>query len=139
MRNVSIALRKEIAKNESWERKKMKQDEANRYESDKKKAAALHDELRMAILDHQISGVKKEPTKILRLRSKLDLMEAQQESLKRSLTHLVEMEKMTEDLSDAAQRGDLNAVSFLINRGAFGKLFRLNYINSSVASRLSET
>ena len=41
-----------------------------------------------------------------------------QESQKRLLTHLVTIEKMTEDLSSAAQCGDFNACTALLRQGA---------------------
>ena len=40
------------------------------------------------------------------------------DSQRRLLTHLVAIETMTEDLSLAAERGDLNACSLLLRQGA---------------------
>jgi division protein CdvB (Snf7/Vps24/ESCRT-III family) len=109
-----------MAKNESWLRKKTKEEEATRYDTDKKKAAALHEELRLAIIDQQISANKTTNRRVNKLKSQLEVLEAQQESLKRSINHLVTMEQMTEDLSQAAQLGNLQQCALLIQRGAFG-------------------
>jgi ankyrin repeat protein len=99
-------------------RKKVHSEEAARFESDKKRAGRMQDEMRMLMIDHQMTGMKREPAKLIRLRAKLDSLDVQQESQKQLLQHLTELEKMTEDLATAAQNGDIVACSALMRRGA---------------------
>ena len=60
------------------------------------------------------------------MKKDLERLETQHESQKRLLLHLGEMEKMTEELSNAAQHGDLHACATLIKRGA-----RINELDSA--------
>lgn len=118
MTDMSNILRLETSRNATYMRKKVHGEEAARFEADKKKANRMQDELRMLMVDHQMSGMKREPAKLVRLRAKLDSLDAQQESQKQLLQHLNELEKMTEDLATAAQNGDIVACSALMRRGA---------------------
>ncbi len=116
--SMSNVLRLETARNNTYMKKKIKDEESQRYENDKKKSNKAHEELRMAMIDHGITGMKREPVKLVKLKSKLEKLEQQQESQKLLLQHLVELEKMTEDLSSAAQMGDLISCQTLLRRGA---------------------
>ena len=115
---MSNILRLETAKNASFFKKKVKEEEANRYEQDKKKATKLHDDYRMALIDHDMTKRSTEPVKLSRMRSKLEKLEAQQESQKLLVQYFSTLEQMTEDLAHAAQFGDLEACSRLLKRGA---------------------
>jgi len=115
---MSNILRLETAKNASFLKKKIKEEEANRYEQDKKKATKLHDDYRMALIDHDMTKRSTEPVKLSRMRSKLEKLEAQQESQKLLVQYFSTLEQMTEDLAHAAQFGDLEACSRLLKRGA---------------------
>ena len=117
-KNMSTALRLEIAKNETYHRSKIKEEEFVRYEQYKKKTNSLHDELRLALLDHSMGPIKKEPGRILKLRTKLEKMESHQDSQKLLLQHLSEQERLIEGLSAAAQRGNLEECRLLVRKGA---------------------
>ena len=116
--SMSNVLRLETARNNTYMKKKIKDEESQRYENDKKKSNKAHEDLRMAMIDHGITGMKREPVKLVKLKSKLEKLEQQQESQKLLLQHLVELEKMTEALSAAAQMGDLASCQTLLRRGA---------------------
>jgi len=116
--SMSNVLRLETARNNTYMKKKIKDEESQRYENDKKKSNKAHEELRMAMIDHGITGMKREPVKLVKLKTKLEKLEQQQDSQKLLLQHLVELEKMTEELSTAAQMGDLLTCQTLLRRGA---------------------
>jgi hypothetical protein len=115
---VSVNLKLEIAKSESQRRQKLKEDEANNFESTKKRKRIIQEKLRMAELDYQISPSKKASQRIDRMKAQLAELESNQESQKRLLTHLVNIEQMTEDLSLASQNSDFNSCQLLLKRGA---------------------
>lgn len=114
---TSTHLRLELSKSEGYQRKKMKEDETNNFENDKKRKRALEEKLRMAQLDYEMSASKPLAKRIDAMRAQLIELESKQESQRRYISHLVEMEKMTEDLSSAAQLGDLKACTILLRRG----------------------
>lgn len=111
-------LRLETAKNISTSRKKVHVEEATRFERNKEKATKMHESVRNAILDRTSQGMKGTNSKIEKMKSDLTVLETQHISQKRLLLHLGEMEKMTEELANAAQHGDLQACATLIKRGA---------------------
>lgn len=156
---VSTTLRLEMAKNESQRRQKLKEDEANNFETAKRKRKMIQDKLRLAELDYQIQPSLRASQRIDKMKGDIKLIrlnletynineqcmhhhscyplsdistihnfelfavqlvsiEMNQESQKRLLTHLVTIEKMTEDLSSAAQCGDFNACTALLRQGA---------------------
>jgi uncharacterized protein len=115
---ASTNLRLELAKSDSQGRQKTKQEEANNYEVDKKKMKAIEENLRMTRIDFEMTGEKPLMKKIDKLKAELEVLAKKQEQQKRFLTHAVEMEKITEELSSAAQSGDLKACSLLLKRGA---------------------
>eukprot|EP00605_Chrysophyceae_sp_TOSAG23-4_P001590 GSChrysophyteH1.ASY1.ANO1.1745.1 assembled CDS len=119
-------LRLETAKNVTAARKKVHAEEASRFEKNKAKATKMHDDVRMAILDRTMQGMRTTSNKIENMKKDLERLETQHESQKRLLLHLGEMEKMTEELSNAAQHGDLHACATLIKRGA-----RINELDSA--------
>ena len=53
--DASTTLRLEMAKNDSHRRQKMKEDEANNFETVKRKRRIILDKLRLAELDYQIA------------------------------------------------------------------------------------
>jgi ankyrin repeat protein len=111
-------LRLETAKNISSARKKVHAEEAARFERNKIKATKMHEAVRNAILDRTSQGMRTTSNKIEKIKSDITVLEAQHESQKRLLLHLGEMDKMTEDLANAAQHGDLQECAALIKRGA---------------------
>ena len=115
---TSTHLRLELSKSEGYLRKKMKEDETNNFENDKKRKRALEEKLRMAQLDYEMTASKPLAKRIDAMRTQLVELESKQDSQRRYISHLVEMEKMTEDLSSAAQLGDLKTCTVLLRRGA---------------------
>lgn len=116
--DISITLRLEMAKSDCQKRQKLKEEEAKNFEINKGKRRVVQEKLRMAELDYHINPSNKASKRIDAMKSQINKFEANQESQKRFLTHLVSIEKMTEDLSSAAQHGDLNQCSLLLRRGA---------------------
>lgn len=104
---VSNALRLETAKNSTTQRKKLHAEEAQRFELNKRKATKAHDNVRMAILDHSMTGMKNPTQKIINMKKSIKKMETEHESQKLLLQHLTQMERMTEDLTEASQHGEL--------------------------------
>lgn len=51
---TSLTLRLEVAKNESYKRQKLKEDEIKSFELDKQKRKVLYERIRMSELDYQI-------------------------------------------------------------------------------------
>jgi hypothetical protein len=115
---ISITLRLEMAKSDCQKRQKLKEDEAKNFEIDKGKRRIVQEKLRMAELDYHMSPSNRASKRIDAMKAQIVSLGANQESQKRFLTHLVEIEKMTEDLSSAAQHNDLYQCSLLLRRGA---------------------
>jgi hypothetical protein len=115
---ISITLRLEMAKSDCQKRQKLKEDEAKNFEIDKGKRRIVQEKLRMAELDYHINPSNRASKRIDAMKAQIVSLGANQESQKRFLTHLVEIEKMTEDLSSVAQHGDLNQCCLLLRRGA---------------------
>ena len=80
MGQVSNALRLETAKNATVQRKKLHAEEAQRSELNKKKATKAHDNVRMAILDHSMTGMKTPTQKILNMKKNIKQMEMEHDS-----------------------------------------------------------
>jgi hypothetical protein len=76
------ALRYQIAKNGALVRRKAQAAEAERFERCKLDAEQLHEDLRLAGIDHQISGAPREPLKNGRLRMKLEDVEGKLDAQK---------------------------------------------------------
>ena len=68
---VSNALRLETAKNATNQRKKVHAEEAARFELNKKKATKAHEDVRMAILDHSMTGMSRPTQKIIKMKNPL--------------------------------------------------------------------
>ena len=117
-RSLYSTLRLEIAKNDAFHRDRIKDEEINRYEVFKNKANAMHDELRVALLDHSMGLIKKEPGRIVKMRHKLEKLEEQQDSQKLLLEHLNGLDLMIEKLSTAAQHGTLDDCRQLLRKGS---------------------
>ena len=113
-----MALNLEINKSQSFQKKKTKEEEYARYEKGRQKAEKMHEDLRMAVIDHKISNVRKEPVKLLKIRKKLDAAEKSQASQKQLLKYFSVQEKLTDDLASKAQEGDIDSCRDLIRKGA---------------------
>jgi ankyrin repeat protein len=98
-------------------KKKDKEKEFSKYELNKKKYETLQKELRLGMIDHEISNTKKQPIKLIKLRKNLEELEKNQTSQKQLLTFLSLQEKLVEDLSSASQQNDLSECRNLIRRG----------------------
>jgi ankyrin repeat protein len=107
-------------------RKKTHAEEAARYERNKVKATKMHEEVRNAILDRTSQGMRGTSNKIEKLKKDVSSLEVEHESQKRLLLHLGEMDKLTEEMANAAQHGDLQACATLIKRGV-----RINELDSA--------
>jgi hypothetical protein len=115
---ASVMLNLEKNKAETFQRKQTKQEEFARFDRGRQKADKMHEDLRLAVIDHKISNVKKEPTKLIKIRKHLDAIEKSQTSQKQLLKYLSVQEKLTDDLASCAQQGDLAACRDLIRKGA---------------------
>lgn len=111
-------LNLEKNKAESFQKKKTKQEEFARFGKGRAKADKLHDDLRLAVIDHKMSNVKKESAKLVKIRKHLDVLEKSQTSQKQLMKYLSVQEKLTDDLASSAQQGDLEACRDLIRKGA---------------------
>ena len=114
---TSNNLRFELSKCDYQNRQKLKVDETHIYEVGKKQKHSLEEQIRMARIDYDMTAAKPLLKKIDQYTKKVNELEMKQESQKRFLTHLVELEKMTEELSNAAQLGDLLNCRKLMRRG----------------------
>ena len=63
-------LRLETAKNVTVARKKVHAEEASRFEKNKVKATKMHDDVRMAILDRTMQGMRTTSNKIENMKPK---------------------------------------------------------------------
>lgn len=116
--DVTHSLRMEFIKNVSNERKKLKDNESNKYEIDKKASVKSHEELRLMIVDQAISGTRSDLTKIKLAKSKIQKMETIQDSRKQLLHNFVQYDEMSSSLCNAAQHGDVQQCMQLLKRGA---------------------
>ena len=115
---ASVLLNLEKHKSESFQKKKTKEEEYARYDKGRQKADKMHEDLRLAVIDHKITNLKKEPVKLIKIRKNLDVIEKSQNSQKQLLKYLSIQEKLNDDLANSAQRGDLEACRDLIRKGA---------------------
>jgi len=115
--SVSNMFRMEQHKTEAAERKKRKEQEARKYDAIKKKQEQLHEEYRFAVIDHQASGHIREPSKIGKMKVKLEEIEAQADSQRLLLQHFGKLEELVEELSTAAQSGNLTLCHTLLQNG----------------------
>eukprot|EP01041_Mallomonas_annulata_P002532 gene2532-4932_t len=111
-------LRLETSKNDTYNKLKLKTEESKRYDKLKKSAASMHEELRLAVLDHRMTSSSKESAKIVKIREKLESIESRQESQKQFLHQISIEEQMTEDLANACQHGKLQAARQILRKGA---------------------
>ncbi len=72
----------EIAKNAELTRRKIQADETVRFERTKLDAEQLHEQFRLAAIDHQLSGAPREPMRISRLRARIEDAESKLDSQK---------------------------------------------------------
>ena len=114
---ISNMLRFETSKNSVQQRKALQVSEATRYENEKKRSTKLHEDLRMARIDHEMTGIRTESLKLKRMKAKMEEMDKQQDSQKLLLKQLSEFDKLIESLCDAAQHGRLEEVRMLLKRG----------------------
>jgi ankyrin repeat protein len=112
-------LRLEISKNDQLSRKKIRDEESINYETIKNKSSKLQTDLRVALLDQNVKGLKVpvENPRMQRMRQTLATYEVQQDSQKKILEHLNILDSLTEEFSLACQEGKIAAISTLIQRG----------------------
>jgi hypothetical protein len=115
--DVYRQLNLEIAKNATLTRQRSLEEEARRYEKTKLAAEKLHEDFRLATIDHQISGSSREPMRISKLHARIDLIESKQDSQKLLLRQLGRAQELTEDVCAAAQVGDLTTLASLLSTG----------------------
>lgn len=111
-------LNLEKNKAETFQRKKIKQEEFARFDKGRQKADKMHEDLRLAVIDHKMTNVKRESGKLVKIRKHLDALEKSQTSQKQLLKYLSVQEQLSDDLASRAQQGDLHACRDLIRRGA---------------------
>ena len=68
-------------------------------------------------VDHIMTGLRKEPEKLLKLRKRLKKMELEQEERKQLLQQLSEAEQVEEEFDVAVQSGHLDNCRILMDRG----------------------
>jgi len=123
---VSNMLRLESAKSFNMETKYSQKAEAERYAGNKEKAGKLHEQLRLEEVDHWMTGHKKEPLKLQRIRAKVNALEQEQASQKKYLQEMTEFDQLNERLSTAAQLGNLEECNMLLKSGAW-----VNYVDAA--------
>ena len=123
---VTKLLRLESAKAFNLEQKALQHTEGSRFESNKQKAAKLHEQLRIAELDHMMTGNKREPLKLTKLRKRVQSLEEEQDSQKVFLQELTEIDGLSEALLTAAQMGELEECGRLLRCGAW-----TNFVDSA--------
>lgn len=126
MGSLSNILRLEAARTFNIESKHMQQMESQRFESNKERATNLHQQLRLEEVDFWMTKNKREPLKLQKLRTKVANLETEQESQKKLLQELTEIDSLNEKLSTAAQMGDLGECNDLLRSGAW-----VNYIDAA--------
>lgn len=123
---LSNMLRLETARAFNIETKHMQQMEAKRFESNKERATNLHQQLRLEEVDHWMTANKREPLKLQKLRTKVANLESEQESQKKLLQEMTEIDSLNEKLSTAAQLGNLGECNHLLRSGAW-----VNYVDAA--------
>ena len=115
--DVSRMYQMELNRTEMTEHKKKKEQELRKYERLKKECEKMHEDYRFAVIDHQASGLMREPTKVKKMKAELEEMEQRADSQKMLLTQYGELEEKTEQLSLAAQSGEIARVHTLLREG----------------------
>lgn len=85
--DLNRRLHLEIVKNAALTQRRQHDEEAERYEKTKIFAEKLHEEFRLATIDHQISGSSREPLRISKLNAKINDVEVKQDSQKLLVSH----------------------------------------------------
>jgi ankyrin repeat protein len=117
LHQCQMELSMEQNKFQQLKQKQNKDLEIKKYENNKKKYEIMHQDLRLAMIDHKISNTKKEPNKLIKLRNNLEELNLYQESQKQLLIHLSLQEKLIEDLSSASQQNNLHECCHIIRQG----------------------
>lgn len=115
--DMSLVYKLEITKTSSLERKQTQQIESKNFEDRKAKNIKLHQDLRMAIIDQQATGSKLKLVTVNNLKDKIKKFTTELDSQKTMLNYLVEYNKLTEALCNAAQFANLDDCIKLIKRG----------------------
>lgn len=123
---ISHSFKIETASFRNTENKAFRTIESKKFEDTKVLAAKLLEELRMAELDHQMTGMKSIPTKLQRLRNKVKQIDSQQQSQKILIGHLNEIDQMNEKLILTCQSGEKEYCLQLVLSGA-----DVNYIDAA--------
>jgi ankyrin repeat protein len=116
---MSQMLRLESAKSSNIEAKSNQQLEAKRFEENKEKTAEILQQLRIEEVDHWMTKNKKEPLRLQKMRAKLAKLESEQDSQKKIIQEMTEMESLNERLSTAAQLGHFDDCIDLLRHGAW--------------------
>ena len=123
---LSYMLRLESAKSFNIETKNMQFMESKKYEENKEKAGNLHQELRMEEVEFWMTKNKREPLKLQRLRAKAAKLEQEQESQRKLLQEIADMNTLNEKLATAAQLGHAEEFASLLTSGAW-----INYVDAA--------
>ena len=117
MSRLSEMYRLETSQSEVRKRKDVQAKEARRYAAEKEKISKAHEDFRYMVLDHEATGsVKKTTSKISKMKEKLVDMETRAESQRLLLQQLGRVDEISEELSLAAQNGDLKNVHRLLSK-----------------------
>ncbi|RYG95310.1 hypothetical protein EON65_56165, partial [archaeon] len=124
---MTSSFRVEAARIRNSEMKYKREKDARKYDENKAKLASLVEELRVAELDCQMAGMTKfVPVKVQRLRAKVSALDSQQQSLRKMLTQMSEIETMNDRLITCAQSNHVEEAMTLLQAGA-----DVNYVDSA--------
>ncbi len=116
---MTQSFRVESAKIRHIQHKTTFQDESKKYEENKVLGQSLHEQLRLAELDYQMTGYNSYiPLKLTKLRNKVQHFEKQQESQKKLLQQYIEIDKLNEDLVHVIQQNNIEKTLTLLRQGA---------------------
>lgn len=114
---VYYRLKLEISKNDTLNKKQTRQLESIRFAEMQKETSKSHEQLRDELIDNKIKNDTRETKKIMRMRARLERNEQIQDSQKKILQHLGEIDLAIEQLATAAQNGDIMKCRELIRCG----------------------
>lgn len=124
---ATSSFRIEAARIRNTEMKYKREKDARKYDETKAKLASLVEDLRIAELDCQMAGMTKfVPVKVQRLRAKVSSLDSQQQSLRKMLTQMSEIETINDKLITCAQSNHVEEAMTLLQGGA-----DVNYVDSA--------
>ena len=121
LRKVRRLWELEVIRSKTLQRRAITEKETRLYEQDSVKAAALHQEMRLLILDRKANGLmpaRSKSSQTVKLQTRLTSIEQAQRSRRELLEHASQVDALAEGLCRAAAAGDLALCRNLIGQGA---------------------